>query len=336
VRLEHGRSACWRWRGWSPWGSQPHVRGFGCILILLVWAGCAPAPEPLDLSRFLRAGVDVDDEAGAVERALAAAEHRLVDRVRASGVRALGFEREDGATAVRVITGRGIAFGLDGDPTTLRDTVPLHVALVGVDLAGRDWTGDGLLDLFLEVHRLGEPRPCVAVLRVTEDGHVLESPLDMGRSVGSICAEEVRPAPGAQRPLVIAVERHGALLPSAVPTVALPLVPREGRWAPVSGDAAEAYWDAEQERRRKDGAHRTGEDGELRTLGAVRAAVELAAIARLRGEGRVAQVGAFDGHMRGLVSSEAGAAVADCARGHVLAGWPQPAPPCYTPEPHGP
>jgi hypothetical protein len=304
-------------------------------LLAVLAAGCRRPPEQADLSRFLRAGVDVADEADAVVRSLEGAGHGLEARVDTPELAALAFERGDGATAVRVVTGRGIAFGLDGDPMGLQPRTPHRVELVKPELGGRDLDGDGRPELLLGVSRRGASSPCVAVLRVAEGGFVVEVPLDMGATVGDACVEDVGHVGGGDIPELLVVERHGDLLTPDPPTAVLPLTGDQGRWGPALGAAYRAFWDGERKRREED----TGAappDGHAAVLRTVRLATELAAIARLTEAGLADQIRAFDDALRGTVLTPGSASVVDCVRGHILAGWPQPASPCYTPEAHGP
>ena len=138
-------------------------------LLPLLLAGCAPARPVMDPLDYLAVGVDPSEEAERAAKQLGRAGFVVDQRVEGGGAIAIAARRRrDGATAVRVITRRGVVVGLD---------VPdgRHPARVAVRLpeTARFTRGelDGHVELPVEVvsHVV-----CIAVLAIDAAGFVRE------------------------------------------------------------------------------------------------------------------------------------------------------------------
>ncbi|MFW6050912.1 MAG: hypothetical protein ACODAU_07040 [Myxococcota bacterium] len=293
------------------------------VLVLCAALGCGgEGAPPLEPAHYLRAGVDPDAEARAIEASFVRQGARRVGRVRGAGFHALSFEWPDGRTAVRVATRRGTAVALDAPAPG----GPVRVALAERVPSGQDLDGDGRPEIAVRV--VDERGSCLGLVRVLDGGLVREVAFDVGEALPGSCVEDLRDVGGGPGPEAIAVERLAPRLAGAPARVALPLAARSGRWAPAVGPAYDSFWEGARARRRRASARRPTER--------LRLALELAALERLRGGDRAAQVRAFDAALRGRVLSEAMAEVADCVRSHVADGWAQPVPTCYTPGSDGP
>lgn len=139
------------------------------FLLVSVGAACAkprPVQDPLD---YLVAGVDPEIEAERVALHLGRAGYAVDRRVEGAGAVALGARRlRDGATAVRLVTRRGMVLGVDApdDRHPERRAVRLPE---GAGFTRREM--DGLFELPIEV--LGRVR-CVAVVLLDSGGFVRE------------------------------------------------------------------------------------------------------------------------------------------------------------------
>jgi len=85
----------------------------GCFIVVLL-ASCAPSNPPFDPLDYLAAGVDPAEEADRVALQLGRAGFVVDRRLEGGGAVALAARRRrDGASAVRVVTRRGVVVALD-------------------------------------------------------------------------------------------------------------------------------------------------------------------------------------------------------------------------------
>lgn len=304
------------------------------LLAVVVAAGCAPHRTEPDPFALLRVGVDPAKEARAVRRSFAQTGYQMTGEVRGAGFRALGFVRPDGASAVRIVTRRGIEVALDAPDDEEHGRV--RVSLLAGKLAGHDLDGDGHPEVPVAVVLRPRGKRCIGLVRIYADGAASEVAVDPGHAVNGACIERLSDVGGDGRPEALVVERHPGLtadLGSAPPTVMLPLKGRAGAWGPALGPAYARYWTAQMQARHK-ALERARH--QAHPADALRIAVELAAIARLRGADTAAQIHAFDEALRGVVLPEAVVPSVDCVRKAIARGWPRPEPTCYTPRSHGP
>ncbi len=261
-----------------------------------------------DIATF-RAGVDPRTEAAEVRAGLAESGWTIGEELEGEGWVAFDARRpDDGRTAIRVITERGIAAALEVPETEVAQAISLRRA-------------EGVDALIVARADPAQERTCLVLLRVESDGRVTQVPLELGRFGVDACVEEVVDVDGDGEPELVTRVRLYALSRGRTPTVAALLARRPPGYSPASPSAYGAYWAAEEARVREElVAARRGLDVE----GAYRAAVELAAMARERGLSTNRQVRAFDEALSGLVLSEAQARGVAAARAHIAGGWPEP------------
>lgn len=101
------------------------------LLLVLSLLSCATPPKGpfFGDERYLRFGVDPNQEANAVIEDQRARDYRLALKLLGQNFTALGFMNPDGRSAsVRILTKRGIAVALDPETAPLRP--PLSWALI--------------------------------------------------------------------------------------------------------------------------------------------------------------------------------------------------------------
>jgi hypothetical protein len=147
----------------------PVVRAL-CIAWLVVFAvGCGPERPVQDPLDYLAAGVDPVEEADRVALQLGRAGFVVDKRLESSGAVALAARRlRDGASAVRIITLRGVALGLDAPDPRFPERRAVRL-LTGARFVRREM--DGHLELAIEV--ITHVR-CVAVIVVDAGGFLGE------------------------------------------------------------------------------------------------------------------------------------------------------------------
>lgn len=240
---------------------------------------------------MLAIGIDPRSEAAAVMTRMEAAGYTLAERIEGRTFVAASFARRDGATSVRIVTKAGIALTIDAprEETALR-----AVGLSAVETRDHDLDGDGFEEVLLTLLD-GRVRGCIGVLRVLPTGRVVEVPIE-GVDESDVCLEDVVVVGGRAEGHVVLREAAFGLEPP--PTVTLPIVARGGRWGRAPSSRAETFF--EREIRRRD-AHldeaRGREDAEV----ALRIGVELAMLAKERGEDLEAQRARLDEALRGIV-----------------------------------
>jgi hypothetical protein len=283
-------------------------------LVFLV-TGCGERGRPVDPLDYIRVGADPSVEAAQVVRGLGEHGYRVVARDEADGFVALGFARaEPVAEAVRVVTRRGLVVVLD----TPREEAP-HLFGVRILPDAGDLDGDGRPEVAVAVDDRALDRTCISVVRVRDDGLALELPIERPPGDDDACIEALRDVGGDRRPEALLVVRFVTLARAAPPAVELAYrAVRAGGFerAPLAvyGDHARA------EQARRDAALAEAR----RALDVDRAyalAVELAALARFRGEETSEQLRVFDAALAGLVLTPSQSRSVDDARRFIAAGW---------------
>lgn len=255
----------------------------------------------------------------------------LALRIEGEHFTALGFVNRAGPSgAVRIVTARGIALSLDADARASAGSRS-HTLLEGPVPSTHDADGDGFEEVFVQTRTA--QATCVRVFRVLDVGFVDEVPVKLALFGKELCATDVQDVDGdghAELLADIALERSyatdGASQPA--PRVRLALWARDHGFSldPSSARATQFY--AEE----RDG--RAGELAEARraldTTGALRLAIELAALSHVHAETPGAQVRAFNAALAGLVLTEAQASAARAFRARIHDAWnvtrPAPSP----------
>ncbi|MDQ3034172.1 MAG: hypothetical protein M3Y87_17320 [Myxococcota bacterium] len=295
--------------------SLPRLR---LLAIALCAAGCGGSGSQLpDYSEWLHAGVDPSAEADALLAGLERAGYALAQRIDGAGWVALEARRGDEMRAIRVVTSRGAALVLDSHEAD--GVLPRH-GRISLVAPARDLDGDGGAEIIIGAEH-GE-QTCLLPFRVAEDGEISPLVPDLGELGAGACVESLRDVDGDGRLEAIAVLRLSLLARGEVPTVEAPLeLDEHGRYR--AGPPAVRF--VEQER----AARAQGLDVAVREVDAERVyrlAIELAALARIAGNGREAQLDAFDDAIGRIALDEQRTADVRAARIVIERGWSVPAP----------
>ena len=216
---------------------------------------CGPAADEQlrvhDL-RYLRVGADLDEEAEATSRNLERAGFGVRARVRGERFRAVGAAMPgDSATAVRVITRRGVVLALDAPGPHRAYDVFLSTAHCESRGCPPDPDGDGDEEVVIGTRDELYARRCLALVRVDGEGSVREVRIQLDEY------DEALPTDACLEQLVD-LDADGTfegLARVRLPSLALgdvPLVPwvlghtRDGSWGPVP---ARGFYADEIERR---------------------------------------------------------------------------------------
>jgi hypothetical protein len=147
----------------------PVARALPIAWLVALAAGCAPERPVQDPLDYLAAGVDPAEEADRVALQLGRAGFVVDKRLEGGGAVALAARRlRDGATAVRIITRRGVALGLDAPDPRFPERRAVRL-LEGAGFIRREM--DGHVELPIEV--ITHVR-CVAVIVVDAGGFIGE------------------------------------------------------------------------------------------------------------------------------------------------------------------
>jgi hypothetical protein len=287
------------------------ARVLGTSLLLALFLGCGGEQQNPAIAHdiaTLGSRVDPSREARTVAAGLERGGWTIGEELSGDGYVAFDAVREDdGRTAVRVITGRGIAAALE---------VPLTEAAQAISLR----RVEGIEDLIVARLDPTHERTCLVLLRVQEDGRVTQVPLELGRFGEEACVEDVVDADGDGAPELMTRVRLYGLSRGETPTVAALLAERPPGYSPAPPSAYGGFWESEEARVR--GALEEARR-RLDVEATYRRAVELAALARERGASTNRQVTAFDEALSGLVLTEAQARGVAAARAHIANGWPE-------------
>jgi hypothetical protein len=298
--------------------------------LLTLWiCGCASAPASpyFGDERYLRFGVDPNQEANAVIESQKARHYPLALRLLGQNFTALGFMDGRGrSTAVRILTLRGIVVALDPRPQTpLQES--LSYTLLEAPIEGtHDADGDSFEEVFVEQRT--QSRRCLQVYRVRDVGFV--DPVEQDAQVMGqpFCAEAAADLDGDGKvelvgELVIGgFEPAGLHASATAPRLHLPLWASEHRFAARSGTAAQRAWLTRERRERE--VELADARKHLDVPRSFTLAIELAALAHLGGGDPVVQLGAFDRALSGLVLTGPQAAAGMRARGQIYADWNAP------------
>jgi hypothetical protein len=268
-----------------------------CLALAITGCGGQRSVLP-DYSEWMQAGVDARAEADAIALGLERAGFRVHARLEGEGWVALDARRGE-LRAVRVVTSRGAALVLDShEPDGVRTR---HGA---VELArpprapSHDLDGDGRDEILVGARHDG--RLCLLPFRVDAEGVVSPVPPELGElAQEGACLESFRDVDGNGRLEGIAVVRLGALARGEVPEVEVPLELDE-RHRFRRGPPPVRFVEEQRSTRTR------ALEEAVRAVDAERVyrlALELAALARIAGEGRAAQLATFDAAIARVVLS---------------------------------
>jgi hypothetical protein len=280
-------------------------------VVIVVCMACGARGENPAIAHDLAVigtGVDPRAEAEAVRSGLTNVGYVIGTEISGAGYVAFDARRSaDGVTAVRILTSRGIAVALD---------VPVGEAAEAVTLR----RVEGIDDLVVARADPESARDCLVLLRVEEDGRVVQVPIELGRFGTGVCVEDARDVGGDEAIELLTHIRFYALARGETPSIPAVLERRGEGYSPAPPSAHRAFWEGEERRVREAlVSARRAFDGET----AYARAVELAALERERGGTGARQVRVFDEALVGLVLSEDLARGVAAARQHIVDGWPE-------------
>lgn len=211
------------------------------ILATLAFAsvgGCA-APQPnFDPLDYLAVGVDLPTETATEERGFRTRGFAVVSRIDGRHFVALGARSpRSSASAVRILTERGIAMGVD-TPATDRPAWR-SVALLEIG-GGHDLDGDGEPEVLLRVDDSLRPLPCIVVVRVRAAGDAFEVPIDARAYGARACPEDVVDLDGDGNIELLVGHRPWFVYGAPVPTVPIAFQGQLGEWTAAPGSMAGA------------------------------------------------------------------------------------------------
>lgn len=304
--------------------TRPAVVSFLAMLAMLGCASTQPGPFFQD-DRYLRFGVDPNDEAKAVIEGQKARNYVLAQRQLGRHFTALGFMDKQGrSSAVRVLTARGIAIALDHRPATPLEAETRYALLAAPIEGTYDADKDGFEEVFIEER--SEVGPCVQVHRVRDTGAVDRVLVETRVWAEDVCPRAVIDLDGdAVVELVTEVELSGFSAGSTTLRMPLPLWAAEHRFLARAGTAPQRAWLTAERTRREAELQRAR--AKLDVTQSYVLGVELAALEHVAGEEPAAQLAAFDRALRGLVLSPREAAATLTARNRIYATWNEPARP---------
>lgn len=293
----------------------PTLLGMPWLVGLMACGGTPPSPYFRD-AEFLRFGVDPRVEAEAVEAQTRRAGYDLQWRTEGTNHVALGLrDEETGRTAVRVVSSRGTVLSLDSDASPL---TPRHYTLLTLEQL-RDVDRMPADEVFVRVEGERDGVGCLAAFRVTSTGTLSRIVVDGDAVIADGCASEIADVNGDGSLELIVHAQYVAFGLESPPLLRIPLSVHAGGYRLVVGVGSmlALFADQRAEARRDlaDARHR------LDVERALRAGVELSAMARFEGESTGAQLKTLDDALVGLVLTGRQAALVEHARKLIRDGW---------------
>ncbi len=289
-----------------------------CLLLFSSLAcGCGGRRSLLpDYSEWLAVGVSPEAEADALISGFERAGYTLIERIDGAGWIAFEARRDPGLRAIRVVTSRGAALVLDShEPDGVRPRhgrieliPPPHPSGHDLDGDGRDeivvgaWHGDQRCLLPFRIRDTGEAHPLVPVLD------------ELGPNA---CVEAIRDIDENGRMEGIAVLRMSELAHDVIPTIEAPLeLDEHDRFR--AGPPPVRFLVEERDRRAR-ALEEAVRNVDIRQV--YRLAIELAALSRIAGNTRDAQLQTFDEAISRVVWTEDFAIEVRAAREFIENSW---------------
>ncbi len=281
---------------------------FGQCCAIVVSVACVRGGgDPLEDARHLRVGLDPRTEADAIERRLVQDGFFRVTRVDAVGAVGLAMRDDAGRSVLRIVTRRGLVLAVEAP------TEALTRSEVGLVEAPADLDGDGYVELVAAATDVAVERRCLALVRVLEDGGLVEVTPDLRALGGDACLEVLSDLEVDGRFEVVAITRFPAIAWGRAPQVAVAFAPTPHEpeelaaapgacWRALVGDPAVGFF-ARERADRESGLRAARGAGDVAAV--YRLGVELAALARHSGATTEAQVGVLRGAADGLTLSTA-------------------------------
>jgi hypothetical protein len=294
-------------------------------LLCLAALSCAsqPASPFLGDERFLRFGVDPNQEANAVIQDQRTRGYSVSRKIVGQYFSALGFMEPNGrSAAVRIVTARGIAVALDPTPATPLESETTF-ALIAPPLDDtHDPDRDGFDEVFVE--RRTAAKSCIEVYRIRDVGFVDPVKLDTHHFGQDFCPYAVVDLDDDGAVELLADVPLRGFEPLA-PHVRVALWPQDHRFE-ANGRSAGAKAFMKSERLERDrqltAARNRGDVSEAMRLG-----IELAALLQLWGGRPDQQAAEVDMAVQGLALKPGEAATSIAARNRIRDDWNVPTPP---------
>jgi len=250
------------------------------LLFALALAACHRGGPTYDALDYLAVGVDPFAEAEREEHAFEAHGFVVSQRVDGRAFVALGaFSPGTRATAVRIITSRGIALGIDAP---LRDRPTWRsVALIEHE-SGRDLDGDGEAEVLVRIEDSMRPEACLVVIRVRERGDAFEVPIDARAFGPRACPEQAVDVEGDGSLELLVGYRPWVVRDADIPTMPIPFAGHAGTFEPASAATLQMLADGAVPARIED-RNQARSAGEVREV--VRLSLEIAWLDGKRGVG---------------------------------------------------
>lgn len=267
---------------------------------------------------YLRFGVDPRSEAAELAKNYAEHDEQLELRLDGQHFTALGFMTRSGVMArVRVVTDRGIQLALDPQTANALGQPSVSYALLPAPIRDtQDADGDGFEEVF--VVRSTPTASCLLIYRVRDVGFVDALPTSLSMFGAKFCPTDLADVDADGRiELLVQIALTG--FEPLTPRIRVPL------WASQHQFVLRARPDALEHELAREYRARLAELSEARRrfaiLNAQRLAIELAAIAHIRGQTPEQQVLEFDNAIGGLVLDEHARALAQAARTTIFQRW---------------
>lgn len=297
-------------------------------ILLFVLSACASTPSGpvFHDDKYLRFGVDPDQEANAVIESQKERQYRLGQRLVGKHFTALGFmDRSGRSSAVRILTLRGIGVALDSRPQSALQGLTRYALIAPPINDTHDADHDGFEEVFVEERTPNES--CLRVYRVRDVGAVDRVVVDAQVMGQRVCARSAIDLDGdGVVELWTEVDLGGfPIVGAAAPHLSLPLWADQHRFVARAGTQAQRAWLAGERVQREAALQRARAHLDVGTCYVL--AVELAALEYLERGDPAAQLAAFDRALTGLVLSPPQAAAGAKARARIYTDWNVPEPP---------
>lgn len=269
------------------------------LVLLLLASACVKSPRSpfFGDENYIRVGLDPWAEAKELTRLYAERGEGLALKLAGRDFTALGFmDRSGRSTRARVVTRRGIEVALDPEASTPLSAARTYALIAGPFSETQDVDRDGFEEVFIE--RRSAQQHCLLVYRVRDVGYVDAVPVEVFTFGRDLCPSAVEDVDGDGRAEL--------LVNIALPEFDLDSLPevRAVLWAHshrfvlnAEPQKLEQFLHAQEHERERDlqQARSKRKRGDV-----LRLAVELAALAHLRGASVDEQIARLDGALHGL------------------------------------